>query len=52
MITIENLTKSFAGRGEPVLALDDVSLTVPGATICGVLGSRGAGKTKIGRAHV
>jgi len=49
VITVENLTKSFTGRGGPVLALDDVNLAVPEATICGVLGGSGAGKTTLAR---
>ena len=41
MIVTEGLSRSF---GEQV-ALDDVSLTVPGGPVLGVIGPSGAGKT-------
>ncbi|AUS78352.1 methionine ABC transporter ATP-binding protein [Actinoalloteichus sp. AHMU CJ021] len=49
MITVENLTKSFPGKGEHVLALDGVSLSVPAGTVCGVVGPSGAGKSTLAR---
>ncbi|WP_219414663.1 methionine ABC transporter ATP-binding protein [Pseudonocardia nigra] len=49
MISVENLTKSFATPAGPVRALDDVSLTVPAGTVCGVVGPSGAGKSTLAR---
>jgi len=42
-IHIKNVSKSFGA----VRAVDDVSLTIEGGTICGFIGSDGAGKTTI-----
>ncbi len=49
MITIEHLTKSFRGRGGPVVALDDVTLDVPAGAIVGVMGPSGSGKSTLVR---
>jgi ABC-2 type transport system ATP-binding protein len=42
-ISVTGLTRKYRGN----LALDDVSLTVPGGTITGLLGRNGAGKTTL-----
>ena len=47
-IQVANLTKKY---GETV-AVENLSLTVPGGTMFGFLGPNGSGKSKIGRAHV
>ncbi|HLU55949.1 MAG TPA: methionine ABC transporter ATP-binding protein [Pseudonocardia sp.] len=49
MITVENLTKTFAGPTGPVRALDDVTLEVAAGTVCGVVGPSGAGKSTLAR---
>ncbi|SHG56925.1 methionine ABC transporter ATP-binding protein [Streptoalloteichus hindustanus] len=49
MITVENLVKTFRGRGETLVALDGVSLEVPQGTVCGVVGQSGAGKSTLAR---
>lgn len=49
MITVEHLSKSFPGQGGPVVALDDVSLSVAAGAICGVVGASGAGKSMLAR---
>lgn len=47
MIKIENLRKSYpAGKGE-VVALDNISLTIPEGQIYGVIGHSGAGKSTL-----
>jgi ABC-2 type transport system ATP-binding protein len=43
MIEVEGISKSFG----PVRALDQVSLQVPAATVCALLGHNGAGKTTL-----
>ncbi|QKM56033.1 ABC transporter ATP-binding protein [Burkholderia glumae] len=46
MIELDQLTKSFAQKdGQPVRAVDSVSLTVPEGEICVFLGPSGCGKT-------
>ncbi|HEX5406321.1 MAG TPA: ATP-binding cassette domain-containing protein [Pseudonocardiaceae bacterium] len=45
MITVENVTKSFAGR----IALDDITLDVPDGSLFGVVGPTGAGKSTLAR---
>src|ERR1700730_8504174 len=49
MITVENLTKSFAGHTGPVVALDDVTMDVPQGALYGVVGPAGAGKSTLAR---
>lgn len=49
MITVENLTKSFAGQPGPVVALDDVTIDVPEGALYGVVGPAGAGKSTLAR---
>lgn len=49
MITIENLTKTFANGSGTLRALDGVSLEVPAGGVCGVVGASGAGKSTLAR---
>ncbi len=44
-IRTAGLTKVFAGRGEPLIAVDQLDLTVARGEIFGLLGPNGAGKT-------
>ncbi|TVR79780.1 MAG: ABC transporter ATP-binding protein [Rhodospirillales bacterium] len=46
-IEVIHLNKTYHGRKEPVLALDDVSLTVPRGSFFGLLGPNGAGKSTL-----
>ena len=48
MIEIEHLTKTFSGPS-PVTALDDVSLSIEGGEIFGIIGLSGAGKSTLVR---
>lgn len=45
MIEVTGLTKSFPGRPDPVMAVDDVWFSVEPGEIFGLLGPNGAGKT-------
>jgi D-methionine transport system ATP-binding protein len=45
MITLERLSKVYAGEGQP--ALDNISLSVPDGAIYGILGRSGAGKSTL-----
>jgi len=45
MITLERLSKVYAGEGQP--ALDDINLVVPKGAIYGILGRSGAGKSTL-----
>ena len=47
-IRAESLTKSFG----PLVAVNSLTLSVAEGEIFGLVGPDGAGKTKIGRAHV
>lgn len=49
MITIENVTKSFAGLTGTVLALDDVNLDVGEGALYGIVGPTGAGKSTLAK---
>lgn len=49
MITVENLSKSFAGRTGLIQALDNINLDVAEGTLCGVVGPTGAGKSTLAR---
>jgi D-methionine transport system ATP-binding protein len=49
VITVENLSKSFQSRKGSVLALDNVTVEVPTGTVCGVIGTGGAGKSTLAR---
>ncbi len=42
MITIEGLSKTYAGTGRP--ALNDIALQIPKGAIYGILGRSGAGQ--------
>jgi ABC-2 type transport system ATP-binding protein len=46
VIKVEHLSKRYASRGQPdIVAVDDVSFTVAGASCVALLGGNGAGKT-------
>lgn len=45
MISLERLSKVYAGEGHP--ALDNISLSVPDGAIYGILGRSGAGKSTL-----
>jgi len=47
MLEIHNLRKTFAGKKQKVVAVDDVSFTVLPGEMVGLLGPNGAGKTTI-----
>ncbi len=49
MIDIANLSKVYRHKGKEVVAVDNVSLTIPDGQIFGVLGQSGAGKTTLMR---
>lgn len=49
MITVEQLTKTYARRDTRIVALDEVSMRVTPGVVLGVLGSSGAGKSTLAR---
>ena len=49
-IVVENLEKRFIRRGQPdVLAIDDVSFSVPHGSTLGLVGESGSGKSTVAR---
>lgn len=44
-VQLTNVSKSYAGRPDPVVALRDVSLTLPRGTMTAIMGPSGSGKS-------
>ena len=49
LLEIKNLTTSFNTQGEQVVAVNNVSLTIPKRQIIGLVGESGSGKSTLGR---
>ena len=49
MIELQHLTKRFATKGGPVVALKDINLTIRDGDIYGIIGMSGAGKSTLVR---
>jgi len=49
MITIKNLTKRYSTRHGEIVALENISLTIPKGAIYGIIGLSGAGKSTLVR---
>ena len=49
MIEIKHLNKSFRTSGEPIVALQDINLTIEDGEIFGIIGLSGAGKSTLVR---
>ena len=47
MITISHLTKSFRSGTEPVLAVDDLNLSIPEGSFASIIGRSGSGKSTL-----
>ncbi len=47
LIQIQNITKIYKSSRDPVVALDDVSMTIKQGEVFGLLGVNGAGKTTL-----
>ncbi|MDN6536133.1 MAG: ABC transporter ATP-binding protein [Corynebacterium variabile] len=49
LLTVDALRCEFPGRGEPFVAVDDVSFTVARGTTHAIVGESGSGKSTLGR---
>lgn len=47
LVQLEHVKKEFGDKSQPVLALDDVSLTIEAGDIYGIIGYSGAGKSTL-----
>jgi putative ABC transport system ATP-binding protein len=47
LVTLRNVRKEFDGKGEPVQALDGLSLTLPRGSFTSIMGPSGAGKSTL-----
>ncbi len=47
MLKVEHLTKKFSGDGTKVIAVDDVSFSIPAGTFASIVGKSGSGKSTL-----